>query len=72
MGIEVADMTWIDLVREYFPEVTDEEADCILWGYTGFPGFWNIPEDGSTPEECCRKQLKELKDKNGKTHLAMG
>ena len=54
-------MTWLELVREYFPDATDEEADYILWEKTGFPGFWNIPEDGNTPEECCRKQLKELR-----------
>lgn len=55
-------MRWIDLVREYFPDATDAEADSILWGKTGFPEFWNIPEDGNTPEECCRKQLQALKE----------
>jgi len=54
-------MRWIDLVKEYFPKVTDEQADYILWGKTGFPTFWNIPEDGNTPEECCRKQLDNFK-----------
>ena len=55
-------MTWIELVKEYFPEVSDAEADRILWDETGFPRFWYIPEKGKTPEECCRKQLQELKD----------
>jgi hypothetical protein len=30
-------MTWLDLVRKYFPDATDEEADYILWGQTAFP-----------------------------------
>jgi hypothetical protein len=54
-------MTWRDLVREYFPDATDKLADWILWEKTGFPGFWNIPADGDTPEACCRKQLAALK-----------
>jgi len=59
-------MTWIELVKEYFPDASDKECDAILWGETGFPDFWNIPEDGDTPEACCRKQLQQLKDKIAK------
>ena len=55
-------MNWIDLVRKYFPNAADEEANDILWERTGFPCFWNIPEDEDTPEACCRKQLQEYKD----------
>jgi hypothetical protein len=55
-------MTWTELVREYFPDVSDKEADYILWNHTGFPSFWNIPHDGDTPEACCRKQLVKLKE----------
>lgn len=55
-------MNWINLVREYLPDVTDEEAMSILLEETGFPCFWNIPEDGDTPEACCRKQLLEVID----------
>ena len=55
-------MRWIDLVKEYFPEATDEQADIILWGKTGFPTFYNIGIDGDTPEACVRKQLQEFKD----------
>ena len=29
--------TWLDLVREYFPDATDEEGDYILWEHTAFP-----------------------------------
>lgn len=53
-------MTWLELAREYFPDASDAELDAILWSETGFPDFWNIPEDGATPEACCRKQLAEL------------
>mgnify|MGYP001571155848 CR=1 FL=1 len=38
----------LKITKEYFPNVTKEELDNILWEYTGFPGFWNIPEDGNT------------------------
>ena len=30
-------MTWLDLVRKYFPDATDQEADYILWEQTAFP-----------------------------------
>lgn len=53
-------MRWVDLVREVFPDVTDETADYLLWEKTGFPLFWN-EKDGDTPEECCRTQLKRYK-----------
>ena len=54
-------MTWMELVKEYFPEITDEEAEGLLWERTGFPCFWS-DSDGDTPETCCRKQLQELKE----------
>lgn len=49
--------SFVDLVREYFPGVTDEQAMDILWNYTGFPGFW----DGD-PARVCREQLAHLKE----------
>jgi len=30
-------MTWIGLVKKYFPNASDEEADFILWEKTSFP-----------------------------------
>lgn len=30
-------MTWIELVKKYFPNASDEEADFILWEKTAFP-----------------------------------
>lgn len=56
-------ITWLELVREYFPKATDEEANGILWECTGFPCFWNIPQNGLTAEQCCRNQLKDLQSK---------
>ncbi len=49
--------TWLDLVREYFPNASDKEADTILYEYTGFPGFW-----AGDPVTCCRAQLQTLKN----------
>lgn len=44
-------MTWLELVKKYFPDVSDEEADFILWEKTAFPvGGLEVVE----------KQLKEL------------
>lgn len=48
-----------EIVREYFPGATDEFCEFIIWEKTGYPSFWNIPEDGNTPNECFRKQLQD-------------
>jgi hypothetical protein len=53
-------MTALELVRVVFPDASDAEAECILWSHTGFPVFWNIPQDGNTPEECLQNQLADL------------
>ena len=29
--------TWVDLVRDYFPDEDDKTCDCILWNLTAFP-----------------------------------
>ena len=49
------------IVREYFPDASDDEVGFILWNHTGYPEFWNIPEDGWTSSQCLRKQLNEFK-----------
>ena len=37
--------TWIGLAKAVGAdlgfELSDDEADYVLWEYTGFPGFWN-------------------------------
>jgi len=55
--------TYQEVVREYFPGASDGKVELVLWKYTGFPEFWNIPKDGATPEAYLRKQLEDLKDK---------
>lgn len=50
------------VVREYFPDASDEVVEIIVWGHTGYPCFWSIPEDGASPLECFRKQLKEFQE----------
>ena len=56
--------TWIGIVKEEAKAVGltigDDTADSILWERTGFPCFWNTPEYGATPEECCRTQVREF------------
>lgn len=56
-----AGLTAQQIAREYFPQASDDELENIIWGYTGFPAFWNIPADGKTPTQCFRKQLREHK-----------
>ncbi len=57
-------MTWRELVKDEASKcgvvLTDEDADFVLWEYTGYPDFWAIPSDGATPEECCRRQIRRL------------
>ena len=50
----------VKIVKEYFPKATDRGIEDILWSHTGFPEFWNIPEDGWTNVQCLRKQLTNL------------
>jgi len=59
-------MTNYDIIKEYFPEATEEFAEFVIWEKTGYPSFWNIPTDGSTPEECFRKQVADFRDEYNK------
>lgn len=34
----------INAVRVVFPRASDEEAHSMLWGHTGFPGFWHTDD----------------------------
>ena len=51
-----------EIVKEYFPDASDEFVEFVIWEKTGYPTFWNIPEDGETAEECFRKQLLRFKN----------
>jgi hypothetical protein len=61
-GAVMAETTWLDVVREVFPDADDDTASHLLWNHTGFPHFWHIPRDGATPPECAVTQLRALKD----------
>lgn len=50
--------TFGEIVREYFPDASDEEAKCILWSRTGYPCFWT--QDDVEAE--LREQLQAFKD----------
>lgn len=60
-ALEHSEIDAKEVVREFFPEATDEEIEVILWEQTSFPEFWNIPKDGWTPLQCLRTQLGQLK-----------
>lgn len=44
----------LDIVREFAPGVTDDEANSILWEFTGWPMFWR-----GEPEISMRRSLAE-------------
>lgn len=50
-----------EIAQEYFPDATPNQLEEIIWGLTGFPHFWHIPEHGSTPLRCYHYQLKEAR-----------
>jgi len=58
------------IAREYFPMKDRRFIEAIIWGQTGFPCFWKIPQDGATPEACFRKQLKKASEKYKKGTLS--
>lgn len=64
-------MKVIDIAREIFPNKTESFLDYVIWNETGFPSFWNIPEDGETPEACLRKQLNDLKNRIAKNNAPL-
>mgnify|MGYP001608225562 CR=1 FL=1 len=55
---EVRDKTFGEVVREYFPEATDDDIEHILWGQTGYPCFWETDDT----EACLRKRLQEFRE----------
>jgi hypothetical protein len=63
--------TWHGLVRQEAKKapawsgfyVNKAFADYVLYEHTGFPEFWNS-EDGATPEECCRTQVRKFFEKH--------
>lgn len=56
-------MTPIQIVQEEGRktgrDVSDADADYIVWEHTGFPCYWT-KEQGNTPEEYLRTQAREF------------
>lgn len=53
----------LDLVREYFPKASDDEARDVLWCCTGWPHFLDT-SDGRSVQEVLRSQLSEIAAKS--------
>ncbi len=53
-------LSWLDIVHEYFPDVTNAQAREILWTKTDY--LINDGTDGHRIEEFCR-QLNSLIDR---------
>jgi hypothetical protein len=53
----------IQIVKEFFPSISDEDADNILWNRTGWPAFFQKDEETSLKESLC-----VLKDTIAKGH----
>jgi len=52
----------IALAREFFPDLDRTQLYLLLWERTGFPCWWEIPDEGYTPEECLRTQLARVRE----------
>lgn len=52
-------LSLVDVVRQELGEwVPEDFAVYVLWNHTGYPCFWNIPEDGESPLECIRTSVR--------------
>lgn len=56
---ETSNRTALDVAREVFPDVPQDELEYTIWNRTGFPSFW--PARYKTPETALRGQLKAFK-----------
>ena len=45
------------IVREFFPDATDDQVNYIVWNDTGWPCFW----ENEDWQACMRRQVSELK-----------
>ena len=55
----------LEIVREYFPKTSKEEAVYILWNETGWPCFWETNDSVA----CLRKQLEHARKNKGEANL---
>lgn len=56
MSEQYSGMTWLDLVRKYFPDANEETCDFILWEKTCFP--LGSPEEVETQIQKLAKETK--------------
>lgn len=61
MVIGIPNVDPLDIVREYFPQCSDDDLKHIAMAHTGFPVWW-ATEPGESNEDCFRRQLKQFKD----------
>lgn len=63
-------MTILDAVKEeaakFGVELSDADAEWVLWEQTGYPSFWPISGLTPTPEACLRAQVREWAEKVSK------
>lgn len=56
-------MTYLELVKEvaaqHGRDITEREAEHILWGHTGFPSFIK-PKEGQTMQDALREQIEDF------------
>jgi len=56
-------MTGQELVKDVFPDATDQQASDAIWHLTSFP--FGSPKDGIDAEAWYRKMLEEYHEKSG-------
>ena len=60
MELTVENPSLLDIVLQYFPDATEDDVDRIIWNETGYPAFWRIGLDGSSPMECFLIQIARV------------
>jgi len=56
-------MTGQELVKDVFPDATDQQASDAIWQLTSFP--FGSPKDGIDAQAWYRKMLEEYREKSG-------
>lgn len=61
-GSQVRAPSYIEVAQavalEFGVTLSAADADYVIYEETGFPDFWNIPEDGKDGVECMQTQLR--------------
>lgn len=56
----------LQIARDIFPSLSDQELDAIIWEDTGYPGFFDL-KDSESIVDVFKRQLLEYRDKQIKT-----